>query len=205
MVGDMRTADQTRTVADAYISHLRELAGVKHVLIDIKFNSWRPLMPAWSFLQEEPFFLAFLKRNKSVFIFIQRVDIAAQIASEAIARITGKWHNLSGRDFVPRKTLDLHIVRKRARLICSSEVFLWNCLRDYGQKLGLRYETMFDNNQLNMSVQTQICDLIQEPLRFPEIAAIRKNDVDTPAVVENYDEVVAIVRETISSFRRPAL
>src|ERR1700722_2972585 len=83
------------TLCAAYISHLRELAQGKHVLIDVKFNSWGVIRPAWRSLHEEPYFLQFLKKQDTLFVFIRREDLAEQIISTHIAKAHDQWQNLA--------------------------------------------------------------------------------------------------------------
>ena len=85
----------TAAIAERYLNWLREQAAPRHVLIDVKLNSWFVLSPWWRYPHHEPFFLHHLKRNGAAFVFIWREDLGDQVLSRFIARELGIWHNLT--------------------------------------------------------------------------------------------------------------
>src|SRR5207248_7263422 len=124
------TAADVSRLCQQYLLHLREIAGGKHVLIDVKYNSWGAISPAWRHVCQEPYFLHILKNEHSLFVFLQRLDIAEQIISGYIARASDKWQNLSAGDTLRTPMeLDIAEVRREAHLICQSEAALWKFLQ----------------------------------------------------------------------------
>lgn len=203
-VGDFRLPKDVHSLADRFFAELNALAGTKHTLIDVKFNSWLFLSPAWRYPHDEPFLLGFLKKRGCHFIFLQRQDLAQQIASEVIARSTEKWHNLTEGDLDgARIEADLQNVRHQANQICQSEVFFWNCLRGSERAHFLTYESLFENGNLARAVQDMLSEMVGETLTFPSAAKIQKNPDTKSTSLVNYGELTDVVAEVAAQYRRP--
>lgn len=203
LVSDLCTGPQIKAHCDAYMAHLTQIAGEKHVLIDVKFNSWNVANPAWRYFDEEPQFLTYLKNMKSAFVFIRRLDLAAQIISESIARAADKWHNLSDEELSDAPiNLNINKVRRQARLICDSEVRFRNFLKGYPKTAFLDYEALFDEDGISGRTKSELSNLIGEELAFGRSVAIRKNTVDKNSRVTNYDEIVGGVAEVAARYNR---
>jgi LPS sulfotransferase NodH len=204
LLSDVATAPALAKLVQEYIAHLRALAEDRHVLIDVKYNSWEAVRPAWRYPQEEPYLLAVLKRMEALFIFIQRLDVAAQIVSGHIARANDQWQNLAvdGKSETPLE-LDIRKIEREARHICAAEVFLSRFLRKYKRVLRFNYETLYEDGNLSAAAQREISDAIEEPLKFPAEPPIRKSEVDKATSVRNYAEIVAAVEKVTAKHRRP--
>ena len=202
LLSDIARGPALNELVRGYIAHLRELAGARHVLIDVKFNSWDAVHPAWRYPQEEPYFLSVLKKLGARFIFIQRLDLAAQIASAYIARANDQWQNLpaeaGGR---PPIELDTRKVEREARQICQAEAFLWRYLKNYKRVLRFTYEMLYEDGNLAPEAQKQISQALGEQLEFPQTPPIRKSEVDKLAAIRNYDKVVEAVERAAAKHR----
>ena len=202
LLTDVVTAPALTQLLRNYIEHLRQLAAGRHVLIDVKFNSWDAVHPAWRYTLEQPHFLAFLKKIGTLFIFIQRLDVAAQIVSSYIARANDQWQNLTsenGRQ--PAIEVDVKKVEREARQICQTEAFLWKYLKKYKRVLHFTYETLYEDDKLSSQAQKQICEALGEPLQFPLTSPIRKSDVDKATAVRNYEDLITAVENVTSKYR----
>jgi len=196
---DMITEDNAAKVCDEYLAHLKSLAKDRHILIDVKFNSWSVICPGWHFVHQSPYFLEFLKKLPSKFILLLRDNIADQILSEQIAHSARKWHNLTSADVAPI-TVDIERLKVKARLICLSECFFLENVPVPHRKV-FKYETLFLNDTVNEQAWPEICDLIGEKISFDPRYAIRKNQVDKRLAIENYDEAVASLAEVAMQIR----
>ena len=171
----------------AYIAHLRNLADGKHILIDVKFNSWGVIRPAWRYIHEEPYFLQFLKKQEALFIFIRREDLVEQIISSHIARVHNRWQNLAVEDAVTTADIDVEKAVREARLILQSEAFLLGRLKKYKRCLHFTYEELFVAGNLPAPVKEAIARELGEPLQFPENSPIRRSGINKMASVSNYE------------------
>jgi LPS sulfotransferase NodH len=189
----------------AYIAHLRDVAQDKHVLIDVKFNSWGVVRPAWRYMHDEPYFLQFLKKQGALFIFIRREDIAGQIVSSHVAKAHDQWQNLAAGDAVDMADVNVKMAAREARLIRQSESALWSRLKNYGRRIHFTYEELFVDGNLSGAAKAAIATELGEPLQFPEESPIRKNEVDK-AGVKNYEqarEAILLAAEKISRRAKP--
>ena len=66
-LSETTTRSGTAAIAERYLNWLREQAAPRHVLIDVKLNSWSVLSPVVAIPHHEPFFLHHLKRNRRRF------------------------------------------------------------------------------------------------------------------------------------------
>jgi LPS sulfotransferase NodH len=204
LLSDTVSAVDVATLCRRYVDHLKEAAGNKHVLIDVKYNSWNVVRPAWHYIHEEPYFMAYLKKMRSIFIFLQRADIVDQVISSYIAESNDKWHNLSLKEAdVEKIEVDVKKARKEARLICQSENLLWSFLRRYDKRLHFVYEILYKDGLLTDAAKTAIAKAVGEKLTFRPTSRIRKNDVDKTLAIRNYALVRKAVEEEIASIKRP--
>lgn len=179
----------------SYVAHLRDLAGQKHVLIDVKFNSWGVIRPAWRYLHEEPYFLQFLKKQEALFIFIRREDVAEQIVSSHVAKAHDQWQNLEAEDAVTMSDVNIGKAVREARLICQSEALLWGRLKKYGHRVHFTYEDLYVEGNLAATAKEAIARELGEDLQFPETSPIRKSEIDKAANIKNYDVAREAIRQ----------
>ena len=181
----------TAAIAERYLNWLREQAAPRHVLIDVKLNSWFVLSPWWRYPQHEPFFLHHLKRNGAAFVFIWREDLGDQVLSRFIARELGIWHNLTA-EKVAGRTLRAPIawLKKAAGLISRAEADMLDHLCDYPAKVVIRYEDLFENGVLTERFRKALRRIAGIDLPHG-ICAIAQNSACKRDIIENYDEVVA--------------
>ena len=90
-IADILSGPDAERLSKDYVAVLRRPAGDRHVLIDIKFNSWGEIRMPWTFMHQEPFFLTQLTWLKAKFILFWRVDLIGQILSDRISERIGKW------------------------------------------------------------------------------------------------------------------
>jgi LPS sulfotransferase NodH len=186
----------------AYLAHLREIAQDKHVLIDVKFNSWGVVRPAWRYLHEEPYFLHFLKKQDALFLFIRREDIAAQIVSSHIAKAHDQWQNLEAGDAVAMADVNVKKAKREARLIRQSETFLWSGLKNYGRRILFTYEQLFVDGNLANAAKEEITMALGEALDFPLESPIRKGEIDKATGVKNYAEASRAIAQAAEKVAR---
>jgi LPS sulfotransferase NodH len=204
LLSDVAAAPDLEKLCRRYLEHLTTIAGRKHRLIDVKYNSWDAVRPAWRYPQEEPFFLSFLKRMDTLFIFVRRLDIAEQIISGHIARANDQWQNLALTSSNQAQIeIDIGKVRREARFICQAESFLWRHLKSYKRLLHFTYETLYEDSNLALEARARISEALGGNLAFPDIPPIRKNEVDKAASVKNYQAVVAAVEKVVATYKRP--
>ncbi len=199
-LASINSANLTEAFCDDYIAHLRTLAGDRHLLIDVKFNSWGNLRSPWMYIHQEPYFLAHLKRSGAILVMIVREDIVGQILSDWIARAIRKWVNLENTDVKSPLLLDVPAIENHARLHCLSESFFYAALASYERSLFLTYETLFSVAGLAEAVEGQIRAMVGEPLRFAGTHH-RTNRLAKEAAVANYDEVCLAVRRMAEVYR----
>jgi hypothetical protein len=88
-LSETTTRTRTAAIAERYLNWLRAQAAPRHVLIDVKLNSWSVLSSWWRYPHHEPFFLYHLKRKGAAFVFIWRENLGEQVLSHFIAR---RWY-----------------------------------------------------------------------------------------------------------------
>ena len=189
-----------------YVQLLRRTAGDKHVLFDVKFNSWGEIRMPWTFMHQEPFFLTQLKWMKAKFIFVWRRDLVGQILSDRISERIGKWHNLTAEDASEPFALDVQRLARRARLMCQSEAYFFENLCGYSDVAMFSYERLFDDaGGLAPPIRQAIGRLVGESLAFPTEQLYRRNQLDKRAVLANYAELAAALEKVAGEFRNPIL
>jgi len=203
---DVLSGPDAESLSKKYISLLRELAAGRHVLFDIKFNSWGEIRMPWTFMHQEPFFLRQLKWTRAKIIFIWRRDLVSQILSDRISDAIGKWHNLGPEDASKPFRLDAAKLAERARLMCLSEKYFFENLRPYSDARMLSYEQLFDSaGRLTKAATSAITDLMGETMAFPESGLYRRSLIEKNKVVQNYDEIARAIASVCVEYREPEL
>jgi hypothetical protein len=189
-LSETTTRSGTAAIAERYLDWLRQQAAPRHVLIDVKLNSWSVLSHWWRYPHHEPFFLDHLKRNGAAFVFIWREDLGDQVLSRFIARELGIWHNLTA-EKVANRTLraPVELLKKVAELIASAEADMLDHLRDYPAKIVIRYEDLFENGSLTERFRNALKRIAGLDLP-PGICPVAQNSAGKRDIIENYDEVV---------------
>lgn len=205
-IADVLSGPDAERLSKDYVALLRRIAGDRHVLIDIKFNSWGEIRMPWTFMHQEPFFLTQLKWMKAKFIFVWRVDLIGQILSDRISERIGKWHNLTADDITEPFTLDVRTLMHRARLLCLSEAYFFHNLRTYPDVAMFSYERLFDGSGgLGPAVHDKIRHLTRELLVYPSEQPYVRSQLDKRGVVANYAELVGALTEVVAEYRDPFL
>ena len=203
---DVLSGPDTERLCKDYISVLRNKAGDKHLLFDVKFNSWGEIRMPWTYMHQEPFFLTQLKWRGAKLLFVWRRDLVAQILSDRISDHIGKWHNLEPGDAPKPFILNVEKIRTRALLMCLSEKYFYHNLKTYPDALMFCYERMYNaSGTLTPDVRAKISDLMREDYVFPETCVYRKNSLDKASVVANYAEIASAIREVAAVHREPLL
>lgn len=205
-ITDILSGPDAERLCRDYFGVLRAKAAGKHLLMDVKFNSWGEIRMPWTFLHQEPFFLNQLKWRGARFIFLWREDIAGQVISDRISDRIGKWHNLDPSDASEPFDLDVEKVKMRAMLLCQSESYFYRDLKSYPNVLMLCYEQMFDpGGALKAEVREEVGALMGERYDFPLLGFFRRNAIDKRKLVANYDTLAAAIREIAALYRDPEL
>lgn len=192
-LADTLRAEGADTVARKYIAWLKAGAEPRHVLIDVKLNSWFALNPVWQYPHEEPFFLTRLKRERAVFVVLWRQSLADQILSLFISRELGIWHNLTAERVGNRKlTAPIAKLERLASLVCRSEADMREHLQDYADKIVISYEELYRDGALGDAFKASFHALTGIALSATPLR-IRPNDVDKRGIVTNYDEAAAAI------------
>jgi LPS sulfotransferase NodH len=194
---DVQTLEGATAIADAYIAFLKQKAGERIPLIDIKFNSWTTLTHAWAYPGAVPFFLEYMCGRTPAVIFVRRHDLTAQIISEEIAREVRKWHELEMSDISDLMfSVHPHTAGERARNIIRSETLILRQLWDRKVPvLCVTYENLFERGAatslINAFLQKQFA-LTDVPQIIPSHT---QNTGDKRALVSNYAEIEAVVHQ----------
>jgi hypothetical protein len=193
-------------VAKKYMAWLKAAAQPKHVLIDVKFNSWTTFTPTWRYASDEPFFMRYLKnQEKTTFVLIWRESLVDQVLSDFISNEIKVWHNLNA-DHIAGKKIEapLDRINRLATLICRTEMEMREHLQDYQDKIIIKYEDLFHDGILTPGFKAEFKKRMG--LDFPDgaLGFIRPNTADKREIVTNYDEILATVTEITSKYRNPA-
>jgi hypothetical protein len=200
-LSETTTRSGTAAIAERYLTWLRAQAAPRHVLIDVKLNSWSVLSSWWRYPHHEPFFLHHLKRKCAAFVFVWRENLDEQVLSLFIARELGIWHNLTA-EKVAGRTLKAPIewLKKVAGLIIRAEADMLDHLCDYPGKVVIRYEDLFQNGILTEPFRSALRRIAG--IDLPDgICAVGQNSVCKRDMIENYDEVVAAMSPLIEGRR----
>jgi hypothetical protein len=200
---DTSTRAGAAAIADRYLSWLRGMAVPKHLVIDVKLNSWSVLTSWWRYPSSEPFFLSRLKREQAVFIFVWRENLPDQLLSRFIAREFGIWHNLTAAR-VAGRTLEAPVGRLKelAALVVRAEVDMLDHLRDYPARVIMRYEDLFQNGVLSKQFKSAFRKVAGIALPDECSAGIRQNSVAKRDIIQNYDEVRTALASLVEHRRR---
>jgi hypothetical protein len=202
-LADISTRFKAAAIADRYLDWLRALARPQHVLIDVKLNAWSVLSPWWQRPYAQPFFLAHLKQNRAVFIFIWRENLGDQLLSKLIAGELGIWHNLTV-EKVAGRTLKAPIgdLQKLAEWTTRAEIGMLKHLKSYPHKVIARYEDLFENGALSRQFRKSFRQIAGIALPNEVIVGVRRNTVSKRAILENYDEVMTALAPLAEARRR---
>jgi hypothetical protein len=205
-VTDVMSGPDAERLCKDYIGLLRATAADRHVLIDVKFNSWGEIRMPWTYMHQEPFFLSQLKWMRTKFLFVWRRDIVAQVLSDRISDHIGKWHNLEPGDATEGFVLNKDKIRMRAKLLCQSEQYFYQNMKQYDECIFLCYEDMFDDDErLTADARDKISGLMNERYVFPDRGSYHRNRIEKSLVVENHAELAAIIGDVAARFREPDL
>jgi hypothetical protein len=202
-IADIMIADKATAVVNDYLALLEADAQPKHVLIDVKFNSWPILSPAWRYSTREPFFFQCLKQKKAVFLFVWRENLAEQVLSNFILRKTGVTHNLDEKAVAGRKfEASIRDLKWLAIHICRSEAQLYSCLRGCPAKVVIKYEDLFHDGALTERFKTAVNKFVE--IKFPDgrLGGIHPNAIAKRDIISNYDETVSAITEVATKHRR---
>lgn len=199
---DIMIADSAKRIADQYIALLECDAHPKFALIDVKFNSWPILSPAWRYHSREPFFFECLKQHGAVFVFIWRENLAEQILSDFLFRKIGILHNLD-EEHVGRQTFEAPVQQLKwlAINICRSEAYMYSYLQSYAQKIIIKYEDLFHGGILTDRFKTAFAKFVDASFPNGRLGEIRPNTVDKQRIISNYDEAATAIMKTAAEHR----
>lgn len=202
-LADAMTSTDVSSVATTFLRDLQTQAGDKHVLVDVKLNSWLALTPAWHYSHEEPFFLRFLKRNLATIIFVWRRNLAEQVLSAFISQELGIWHNIDA-DSVAGRTFDAPIarVRRAATMLCLAERDMHTQLAKYERKIVIAYEDLFADGELAPQFRDRFARVFGEDLNLAATPGIRRNSVPKSEIVTNYERAVNAVSAVVNKYRQ---
>lgn len=183
------TVDGCRAVTEDYLGHLRQISGQRIPVIDVKFNAWQVLRPAWSWPNEEPFFMKRLKERGTAFVSIRRRNLTQQLLSEIIAWRSGVWHGAKEDELPDSVVAPMDMVRAKAERIIRAEKFFFDQLKDYPNSLFVDYEDLYNGDKLGPDVTDFLHKFYGiEPDAWPTVA-VQKNAGDKRSLVKNYEEV----------------
>ena len=200
---DAMTSANVNSIAAAFLQDLQQQAGDKHVLVDVKLNSWLALSPAWHYSHEEPFFLKFLKRNDATIIFVWRRNLAEQVLSAFISQELGIWHNIDA-ESVAGRTIDAPIarVRRAATMLCLAERDMHAHLAKYQRKVVIAYEDLFIKGELSPQFRKKFIRVFGEELDLAAVPGIRPNSVPKNEIVTNYERALNAVSTVVNKYRQ---
>ncbi len=205
-IGDILSGHDAERFCKDYVATLREAAGEKHVLLDVKFNSWGELRVPWTFMHQEPYFLRHLKNQEARMIFIWRKDLVAQVLSDRIADRIKKWHNIKVENVMEPFDLDIEENRDLAKQLCLSEAYFFDRLKAYPHKLVYCYETIFNSaGALEETAKSKLCAFMGEPYRLRNSGYYHRNQINKEQVVANFTEVAAAIADVTAAYRGPFL
>lgn len=198
----MQTVEGVNAIAKQYTRRLSELAGDACPLIDIKFNAWQVLRPAWSWPGEEPFLLRWLKERGTAFIMIRRRDLTQQLLSEVIAWNSGVWHGATEKQLPESVTAPMDVVRAKARRIIMAERLFHEKLKDHPHTCFITYEELYDGPYLSAGV-TKFLQRVYgiDPASLPPVP-VEKNAGDKRKLVKNYAQIEAEVSRVCQEMGR---
>jgi LPS sulfotransferase NodH len=200
-LADVMQPDGAGAMARQYLDWLKEGAGPRHVLMDVKLNSWLAVSPAWQYPHEEPFFLKCLKRERAIFIFLWRRSLAEQILSLFISRELGIWHNLTPEKVANRRlTAPIGQLERLASMMCRSESDMREHLNGYPDKIVISYEELYCDAAIGDTFRAAFRSLTGIELSAGPLQ-IRPNDVDKRDVVTNYDQAAAAIDSIAARYR----
>lgn len=186
---DFHAATTATEVAARYLAYLRDLAGEKIPLLDIKFNSWQMLRPAWAWPDEEPMLMSMLKERQCAFIFIRRRDLTEQVLSLDVARRSHVWHNLREQDLPAKFDAELSPALALAEAIIRAETHFDRLLRDYPLACPIAYEDLFSADTLAAPLTDFLSRTFGVVSSSLPPTRIRKNEADKRTLISNYEAI----------------
>ena len=194
-ITDTQTRSGARAIAQRYLSWLRELAGPRHFLIDVKFNSWCLLNPWWHYVQNEPLFLTHLKAERAVIVLVWRENLIDQLLSQFIALRFDIWHDLSPEKVAGRTCrVPVAWLTRMGKAIVRAEIDMLEHLRDYPAKVVMRYEDLFEEGCLSNKFRRALRQVSDIDLPGGSRVHVRQNSAPKREIVENYNEVIDVLR-----------
>lgn len=182
-----------------YLAHLSRLADKSWFLLDIKYNSWCNLAPAWQDLAREPFPLSLFKQVQTPIVHITRRNLFRQFLSLEYANATGRWHFSNGASEVaPEIGLDIDPFRaeEAMRLARDNRDRFRDWLAGYPLAVEIEYEESFVDGLARTTYLERALHSIGVSVELDENVTLRKTPVDLPRLVTNRDVLLHYFRGT---------
>lgn len=181
----------------SYLNYLAKISERPYYLMDIKYNSWFNLVPAWQNLLAQPFQLSLCKELNIPIIHIIRINVILQALSMEYARASNKWHFQEGEE---HRAVQLRVdpikLLYEVRLSNQNTAFFRRVLQGYSEYAEIEYERAFVNSTPNIDyLRTQLRGL-RIPTEFRPYAPMRKTPAHIPDLVVNPQEVLDVFAST---------
>lgn len=157
-------SNQTK-IFDLYLDHLKTLTKSKHIVVDIKYNSWHHLNHIYHQMWEPPVLYHLLKRRGAVFIHLKRRNKFLRYVSEQISLKTHIWHSADELNDAasPLLTIDPKLALEDMISTSRYEDYFDKFLKSNTRSVRMFYEEMYENQGFSAMTKYSLKDV------FPKI------------------------------------
>lgn len=183
-----------------YIDFLRSQSGGRPLAMDVKYNNYELLTPAYKLMKAESFIVDYMHTTKAPVIHIERKNKLRIYISQLIAQKTGIW-GIGKKENIPAGrlgiTVDLKHLNQELRKITNTTETAKNKLKKLEHVYEITYENMFDSegNFSNGVIQI-VRDVLGIQQVNPKPAHVQINPEPLTEIITNYDEVVQRLKGT---------
>jgi hypothetical protein len=198
------TPDQRIEAFAIYLSKMVAQVEPRELVIDIKYNSIRSLSGYWDTDYGSHDFTSFIKEQNIPVLHLIRKNVLKVIVSNKLATQTGVWHRAAERtpdEFLPKIRLNPKSVLFDLRYALKLTQDYQNRFSGYAGYEEIIYEDFLEEQShlesgLNLRNLARFLD--KTPIGSGQTALpFKKTTPDDPSeVVENWDEVVRVLRAT---------
>jgi LPS sulfotransferase NodH len=196
--------DQRYAAFEAYLKTLVEMTSPRNLVVDTKYNSLRSLSGYWDTDYGSNDFVSFVTSRKIPVLHLIRKNILRTVISNRLAQQTGIWHRATERspeEVLPRLRLNpkgvLFDIRYGSKLTQDYQ----NRFAGYPGYEEIVYEELVQEQNClehGISLRTLALFLDVDPISplEPSLPFKKTTPEDLSEVVENWQDVVRIVRTT---------
>jgi len=191
--------DNRKILFGKYLNYLHNLGRKKHIVLDIKYNSWHNFDSIWHSPMAPPVLLDFFKSENVNIIHVQRRNLVSQYVSLAYSDASGKYFytetDRNESDTSKSIYIDTKLLLNSLLVTQATQNLFRSFLRNYPNSLDLYYDEIYNGQR----VASEATEKLRSIFHF-EDSELTTDQIMTPrrpaSAVSNREEVLAALAHT---------